>query len=460
MSRSPATGGADDRGELARRLRGRAQMMLTYADHAADPRPLVGLMEEVTDVLGADSPLALLVEYTVEELRSRTRSVVESARAWDDLHVRADSSLDRRDTTLMSIKALHARYVRLSCDAVEQDAAVQSYEVEWRRRLAILGPWAHRTSTAHGNLATALRERGGAEDLRRACVIARQEISVRLAVWGPEHSFTWIPQIILAQCLLKAAERAVPRQADGAEPAGPAATGSQATGPEATESDSDSEARAADPVPGVTDADDGGAGGSSTGSGGPGEYPRTAQDDLGRLKADLVAEGRALAEAVVAARQDRFGPSSGATLRAQLVRAHALLLGGEPAAAVAEIRYVLATSRRVGANLDPGWPELLLARALLAAGLASGDDRLDDAVRQARAAVEARLGRYPAGTERVAEAERFEQKARLLASQAQRQPNTAEAVPAPDATPPAAGPTVPDEAGYGGDHSPGAEVPG
>ncbi|MBL7490612.1 hypothetical protein I6A60_37730 [Frankia sp. AgB1.9] len=442
MSR-PAAAGTEDSGESTRRLRGRVQTMLTYADQAADPRPLVGLLEEVSDRLGADSPLALLVEYTVEELRSRTRSVAESARVWDDLHVRADSSLDRRDTTLMSIKALHARYVRLSGDPVDRDAAVQSYEVEWRRRLAILGARAHRTSTAHANLATALRERGTSDDLRRACVIARQEISVRLAVWGPEHSFTWIPQIILAQCLLKAAERAVPRQAAGSGP----------VDPEAIRLGPDSVLRPAGA--GQAGAADGAGGGS--GGEGPGGYPGVTRDDLARPGADLVAEGRSLAEAVVAARQDRFGPSSGATLRAQLVRAHALLLAEEPAAAVAEIRYVLATNRRTGANLDPGWPELLLARALLAAGLASGDGSLDDAVRQARAAVEARLGRYPAGTERVAEAERFEQEARRLASQAPRPPATAEAGSAPGAATPADGVTqVTDQADYGHDHSLGA----
>ncbi|ADP82922.1 hypothetical protein [Pseudofrankia inefficax] len=445
MSRpSGTTAGPEDCGELARRLRGRVQTMLTYADQAADPRPLVGLLDEVTDLLGADSPLALLVEYTVEELRSRTRSVVESARVWDDLHVRADSSLDRRDTTLMSIKALHARYVRLSGDPVDRDAAVQSYEVEWRRRLAILGARAHRTSTAYANLATALRERGTSDDLSRACVIARQEIALRLAVWGPEHSFTWIPQIILAQCLLKAAERAVPRQADAAEPANPEAS---ALGP--------------DNAPGPAGAAQAGTAADSVGGGargdGPGGYPRVTRDDLARTGAALVAEARSLAEAVVAARQERFGPSSGATLRAQLVRAHALLLAEEPAAAVAEIRYVLATNRRIGANLDPGWPELLLARALLAAGLASGDGSLDDAVRQARAAVEARLGRYPAGTERVAEAERFEREARRLASQAPRPPATAEAEAAPGAETPADGVAqVTDQADYGDDHSLGA----
>ena len=405
MSRLPTT--TDDRNgqaELERRLRGRVQAMLTYAELAADPRPLTGLLQETAEALGPDGPLSLLVEYTVEELRSRSRSVADSVRVWDDLHVRADAALDPRDTTLMSIKALHARYARLSGGPADRDAAVQSYEVEWRRRLAILGARAHRTSTAHANLATALRERGRPGDLRRACVIARQEIAVRRDVWGPENSFLWTAQVILAQCLLRAAERVEgpePGHDQSAEPAAgydlPAAPGGSWTGPACVD--------------------------------GPGDYPRVAANDLTRPAAELVAEGRELAAAVAAARRDRFGTASGATLRAQLVHAYASLLAGEPDAAVTEIRYVLATNRRVGANLDPGWPELLLARALLSTGFAAGGVGLDDALTQARAAVEARLERYPAGTERVAEAERFEAEARRLINQAPRPGTNAEPFP-------------------------------
>jgi hypothetical protein len=391
----------EGREELARRLRGRTQTMLTYAELAADAHPLAALLEEIAEALGPESPLALLVEYRLEELRSRTRSVAESARVWDDLHARADASLDPRDTTLMSIKALHARFARLSGGPTDRDTAVQSYEVEWRRRLAILGARAHQTSTAHANLATALRERGGADDLRRACLIARREIAVRLDAWGEDHAFTWIAQAILAQCLLKAAERAEPWPAV----AGPGHHGDDGLRAEPERTPDAAGARA--PA--------GRAGGEAN------DYPPVAGDDLARPRADLVAEGRALAEHLVAARLARFGPGSVATLRAQLVRAQGLLLAGAPHAAVGEIRYVLATNRRVGANLDPGLPELLLARALLAAGLADDADDLDEAVRQARAAVEARLDRYPAGTERVTEAERFEAEARRLANLASRE---------------------------------------
>ncbi|MDT3438252.1 hypothetical protein [Pseudofrankia sp. BMG5.37] len=395
MTPSPPPAGEPERDdELERRLRGRTQTVLTYTDATADPRPLVGLYEEVRRVLGATSTLALLVEYHAEELYSRTRSVAESARVWAQLHARAELALDRHDTTLMGIKALHARYARLSGGPADLDTAAQTYEVEWRRRLAILGAKADRTSTAHANLAIALRDRGGRDDLRRACQIAREEVTVRHAVWGADHSFTWIAQLILAQTLLKVAERADPPGHDAGPPAlGPADGSAAIPGPGSEPVDPDAWRSEHD------------------------RYPPVSEDDLARPRDELIEEGRVVAAAVLTARQERFGATSDATLRTQLVHAHALLLAGEPSRAAAEIRYVLATNRRVGANLDPGWPELLLARALLAAVLSEEGDSLDDALRQARAAVEARRARYPAGAQRVAEAEHFEREARRLAAE-------------------------------------------
>jgi len=412
----PASAGErpGDGGELGCRLRGRVQMVLTCSDMAPDPKPLVDLHLMVCDQLGPTSSLALLVEYNLEELRSRSRSVAESARVWEELHARADAVLDGRDTTLMSIKALHARYVRLSGGPADRDAAVQSYEVEWRRRLAMLGAMAHRTSTAHANFAIALRDHGGWENLRRACRIAREEVAVRQEVWGTDHSFTWIAQAILAQTLLRAAERAYP-----VGPGEVFAVDRSSTTALAAMSDTSSAAEGADSVrrggaSAAVPADPGGWQAAH------GRYPVVAEEDLTRPRHELVTEALALAAAVLAARRGRFGATAAATLRIQLVHAHALLLGGEPSPAATEIRYVLATNRRVGADLDPGWPELLLARALLAAAPREDGEGLSEALRQARAAVEARRGRYPAEAAHVAEAEHFERAARRLAA---RQPS-------------------------------------
>jgi hypothetical protein len=377
--------------ELSRRLRGRSQMVLTHVDATGDPRPLVGLLRQVGEALGPASPLAFQIEYALEELVSRSRPAAESAAGWADLHARAEAALDPHDTTLMSIRALQARYARLAGGPADRDAAVQSYEVEWRRRLSIFGAQAHRTSTAHANLATALRERGRPADLRRAGRIARAEVALRRAVWGPDHAFTWIAEVVLARTLLRIAELPAGARADGRAPDGTGAAGPSVPRPRA-------DAGAVDPAA---------------------AYPPVDVDDLTRPDTELVAEARELAGQVLAARRERFGVESRSALRAQLVQAHALLLAGLPTAAAAEIRYVLATSRRVGAHLDPGWPELLLARALLAAGLAGEGASVDDALRQARAAVRARQNRYPAGTDRLAEAERFEQEARRLHRQGQ-----------------------------------------
>jgi hypothetical protein len=353
--------------ELTSQLRGRAQMVLTYVDATGDRRPLVSLHRRVSEDLGPASRLALHLEYALEELLSRSRPVAESARVWTDLHARAEAALDPQDTALMPIKALHARFTRLSGGPEDRDAAVDSYEIEWRRRLGIFGPQAHRTSTAHANLATALRERGRPADLRRACYIARAELAVRTAAWGADNSFTWIADIVLAQALLRLAELGDEARV-------------QAGGPEAN------------------------------GAAGPAGYPPVEVDDVRRPVADLVAEALDRASRVLTARRERYGQASRPALRAQLVHAHARLLAGQPSAAADEIRHVLATNRRVTAQLDPGWPELLLARALLA----SSDDGVD-ALRQAREAVLARRDRYPAGTDRLAEAERLEGEARRAA---------------------------------------------
>jgi hypothetical protein len=340
----PVAGGRGAAGdETRRRFRGRMQTILAVA--GADPKPAERLYREAVTAFGPTSELAFQVEYHLEELHSQRRSVADSYRVWEALHVRAEAALGPHDTTLMSIKALRARYARLVGGGDAADVAVHSYDEEWRRRTAMLGPDAHRTRIAHANLAIALRDRARPGDLPQACRILRAETAHRRAHYGVVHPFTWTAQTVLAQTLVRVAEE----------------TGDAAA----------------------------------------------------------LAEARELAAEVLAARRGRFGPTDPATLRAQLVHAHALVLSGEPTAAGSEIRYVLAACRRVGALLDPGWPEMLLARAELAAeqsgsGWRPGADRpaddgerLSEVLRLARRAVRARRSHYPPDAGPVAEAERL-----------------------------------------------------
>ncbi|WP_131741839.1 hypothetical protein [Actinomadura roseirufa] len=104
-----------------------------------------------------------------------------------------------------------------------------------------------------------------------------------------------------------------------------------------------------------------------------------------------------LAEGVVNARRTRFGRADRSTLRAHLVHAHAVLLAGRAADALREVHHIRATARRSGVPLDPGWSELLLARAQER----TGDPRaLDTAAEACRL----RLDHFPGDSVQVAEA--------------------------------------------------------
>jgi hypothetical protein len=107
--------------------------------------------------------------------------------------------------------------------------------------------------------------------------------------------------------------------------------------------------------------------------------------------------GLELARLVAGQRRRRFGWADAATLRAQLVAAHALLLLGRAAEAVPEIRHVRTAAgvRRVA--LDPGWPEFLLAAGLAAQGE-------EAALAMAERALRLRESRYPRAGRQVTEA--------------------------------------------------------
>jgi hypothetical protein len=127
-------------------------------------------------------------------------------------------------------------------------------------------------------------------------------------------------------------------------------------------------------------------------------YVRAAEasQDAGRRR-DHATKALELARLVAVQRHKRFGWTDAATLRAQLVEAHALLLLGRQDEAVPEIRHVrtAATVRQVA--LDPGWAEFLLA-----SGLAAQDDAA--ALPIAERALALRESHYPGDSRQVAEA--------------------------------------------------------
>jgi hypothetical protein len=107
-----------------------------------------------------------------------------------------------------------------------------------------------------------------------------------------------------------------------------------------------------------------------------------------------------ITHALLDARRRRYGGSDRSTLNARLVHAQALVVLGRIAEAVAEIGEVRGISRRPG--MDPGWPELLLARALT-------QDAPDEALAHANEALHQRELYYPRGSKRVQEARRLVQ---------------------------------------------------
>src|SRR5689334_7919960 len=94
----------------AARLRAMVETVLMCADESGDTQVIERLRQDVAGP-GAE-PTLLLVDCALEAVRSRSRPVADSVRAWERLVRRARAHLDERDPTAMSIRALHAQYVR------------------------------------------------------------------------------------------------------------------------------------------------------------------------------------------------------------------------------------------------------------------------------------------------------------------------------------------------------------
>ncbi|MFD0683759.1 hypothetical protein [Actinomadura fibrosa] len=128
---------------------------------------------------------------------------------------------------------------------------------------------------------------------------------------------------------------------------------------------------------------------------------RAVEEDAAGTRAGLPApdaeRALRLSQTVVDVRNSRFGRADGATLRAHLVHAHALLTSGRAADATGELHHIRATARRSGVPLEPGWAEVLLARAQSV----TGDPQ---ASRTAREACRRRLDHFPVDSVQVAEA--------------------------------------------------------
>ena len=91
-------------------LRGRLHTLLGSSCGAADFAPLLA---DATRDLGADHSVTLLIEAAQQQELSYGRPVGESATEWAGLRRRAEQSLAAEDTTLLTIRSHHIRFLRL-----------------------------------------------------------------------------------------------------------------------------------------------------------------------------------------------------------------------------------------------------------------------------------------------------------------------------------------------------------
>ncbi|MFC5744624.1 hypothetical protein [Actinomadura rugatobispora] len=209
---------ADAEADLAARY----EVAMHRAETSGDLRDLERLLARAAELLGASNRIALLVECGLEEMKSRARPLTESVEVWEALWWRASAALPSDDPTLMSARAFRARYRRRRGRSEDLEAGVESYRRQWEQRREALGVDHYRTRVMHANLALAVRDRDADGDLDEALRMLRDEVAHRIANYGEQHPFTWIVRSVLAQTLVRAAERA-PGPARRAELAGEAA---------------------------------------------------------------------------------------------------------------------------------------------------------------------------------------------------------------------------------------------
>jgi hypothetical protein len=181
--------------------------ILPYASDTGDLGPLEDLHQKITCRDDVGPSTRFRVECELEAQRSQSREVAISSRVWANMaHRAAGAGLSAIDPTHMSIRSYHAQYVRRRGGPGDRARGTAMYEEEYRFRCAALGPDDPRTATAHANLALALRERDEPGDLALARAMLEKETLNRFRIYGANHPFSWIAQVIFAQTLVRMAE--------------------------------------------------------------------------------------------------------------------------------------------------------------------------------------------------------------------------------------------------------------
>ena len=182
------------------------ETMLHDAESTGRPEGLQRLHDSALSSAEVRPHVTLLVECALQELRSRSRSAVESAAVWEELQARADTALPGDDSTALRIRAQRTRSVRRCGRAADLGSAVWLALADWMCADGLFGPDDFRTATARQQLAISLCDRALGDDLLRARRMLAEEVRSRTECLGSEHPFTWTAQHDLAWVLVRLAE--------------------------------------------------------------------------------------------------------------------------------------------------------------------------------------------------------------------------------------------------------------
>lgn len=192
--------------QLEAELMARLQTILQTAEADGDAGPLDRLHATAAGSPAVRPGIVLLIDSSREEVKGLTRPVAESATAWADLRLRAESALRPDHLTLAGIRLHEARYVQLCGRPADMDEAVVACQRELDWCHAQLGDDHRQTALSRAQLADALSDRGRAADLSSARAMLSAEAGDRRDRFGPDHPFTWAAQLSLARVLLRSAE--------------------------------------------------------------------------------------------------------------------------------------------------------------------------------------------------------------------------------------------------------------
>lgn len=196
----------DDRG----RLHAVFQTILAWEAHTDDRgAPLAALDEllgEARAILGAGHAVTIDIEFHREELAGRADPRRNDIERWARLLDHSRRALGEDHLTVMRIRQMYARQLRLRGSATDLDTGITLYREELERRERVLGPDHYQTGIVRTNLVTALRDLGTPSALAEAALLIDSEATRRAWIYGSAHHLTWAAWGLAAEVALDRAD--------------------------------------------------------------------------------------------------------------------------------------------------------------------------------------------------------------------------------------------------------------